>query len=143
MSMTLQDISTSMAQECAACPHVIAGYVFGSWAKGTARENSDVDVAILIAYGTEHAFDYLEFKVQLERRLNRDVDLVLLNQAGEIIKYLIRRDGVRVFERDPRKRKDWEIRSRKMYQDYLHLHQIYMQGMRRRFGVQDGEYRDL
>ena len=83
-----------------------------------------MDVAILIAYGTEHAFDYLEFKVQLERRLNRDVDLVLLNQAGEIIKYLIRRDGVRVFERDPRKRKDWEIRSRKMYQDYLHLHQI-------------------
>lgn len=106
---------------------VLAAYIFGSRAKNTAKPKSDADVAVLLDEQSAMPFDYLEFKVSLERGLNADVDLVVLNTAGEAMKHQVRRDGKLVFDQNPRKRKAWEIRSRQLYQDFLHLHNIYMQ----------------
>jgi len=122
----------SLLQEtCLAHEGIIAAYVFGSQATGEAGPHSDVDVAVLLDEDRQQDFDSLQFMVDLEKALNRSVDLVVLNRAGEPIKHQVRRDGRIVFDRDPKRRKHWEIMSTKFYQDYLHLHAIYMQGMKK------------
>ena len=121
---TLQEI-------CRAYQEIIAAYVFGSQATGEAGPRSDVDVAVLLDEHMKDNFDSLQFVVDLERALNGNVDLVVLNRAGEPIKHQVRRDGRIVFDRDPKRRKHWEIMSTKFYQDFLHLRDIYMQGMKK------------
>lgn len=120
----------SIRNICERYPEIIAAYLFGSRATDQDRPESDWDVALLLKPDSETEFDYLGFKVALEKALQRDVDLVILNNAGAPIKHQVRRDGKVIFDRDPQKRTDWEIRSRKMYQDFIHLHAIYMRRMK-------------
>ena len=129
--MNFQANQNEISELCSRCQEIVAAYVFGSQAKGGATSGSDLDVALLLENNTEHEFDYLGFKVDLEGALDQDVDLVILNTAGEPIKHQVRRDGEIVFDRDPEKRKHFEIMSRKYYQDFLHLHKIYMQGLKK------------
>ncbi len=116
---------------CTSYQEILAAYVFGSRAKGGATAGSDLDLALLLEKDTEQEFDFLGFKVELEGVLDIEVDIGILNSAGEPIKHQVRRDGKVVFDRDPEKRKRFEIMSRKYYQDFLHLHKIYMQGLKR------------
>ena len=62
---------------------VAAVYLFGSVARGTATAASDVDVGVLLA--TEPAGDLagllLGVEADLERALERDVQIVVLNTA--------------------------------------------------------------
>lgn len=124
-----QNLQDLIAGVCRQHGEIIAAYVFGSQAKGETKPSSDIDIAVLLYELDKHSFDYLECKASLERMMNNDVDLIILNDAGELLKFQIRRDGRIVFDRDPRKRKQWVIMSRKFYQDYLHLHSIYMNGL--------------
>ena len=126
----MQFVDTMYQNICEGYPEILAAYLFGSRATGQARPESDWDVALLLKPGSEPEFDYLGFKVALEKALHHDVDLIILNNAGAPIKHQVRRDGNVVFDRDPRKRTEWEMLSRKMYQDFLHLHAIYMHWMK-------------
>ena len=120
-----------LEQACHTHEEIIAAYVFGSQATGKSGPHSDVDVAVLLDEDMKDSFDSLQCIVDLEKALNRNVDLVVLNRAGELIKHQVRRDGRIVFDRDPKRRKHWEIMSTKFYQDYLHLHAIYMKRMKK------------
>ena len=120
----------AIKQACIAYESILAAYIFGTQATKRAQPASDVDIALLLEPGKEQTFDYLEFKVAMERSLNKDVDLVILNNASEPIKHQVRRDGKLAFDRRPDQRKRWEMMSRKYYQDFLHLHSIYMQGFK-------------
>ena len=120
-----------ITQACTSYESIIAAYIIGSQATNQARPASDVDIALLLEPGNEHEFDYLGLKVAIERSLNKDVDLVILNNASEPIKHQVRRDGKLVFDREPGQKKQWERMSRKYYQDFLHLHNIYMQGLKK------------
>jgi len=61
----------------------------------------------------------------LEKVYGSRVDVIILNHAGEMLKYEVRRSGRMVFERDSVKRKKFEISGRKRYEDFLYLHQRY------------------
>ena len=121
----------SLKELCLSHGEIVATYVFGSQATGEAGPHSDVDVAVLLDEDKQQDFDSLQFIVDLENKLERNVDLVVLNHSGEPIKHQVRRDGRIVFDRDPKRRKHWEIMSTKFYQDFLHLQAIYMQGMKK------------
>jgi predicted nucleotidyltransferase len=107
-------------------PPILAVYLFGSQSTGKAKPESDLDLAILLQPGQEKDFPLLELAVSLERTLGRRVDLVILNRAGELLKYQVRRNGRLLFERDPRLRKQFEIRGRKSFEDFLYLHRRYL-----------------
>ena len=100
---------------------IIAAYLFGSAVTGRMQANSDVDVAVLVESEREIDFPFLAFAASLERACERPVDLVLLNRAGELLKFQVRRYGRLAFERDSRKRKEFEIIGRKTYEDFLHF----------------------
>jgi len=111
--------------------NVIAVYVFGSHARGRAKASSDVDVAVLLEENPE--FDYrLKAMAELGELLGRPVDVVSLRQCGLFMQRQVLKYGVLIFERDSKKRKAFEIISRKMYFDFQPYHRHYVAKMKER-----------
>ena len=112
-----------------------AAYLFGSVARGSAREGSDVDVALLYAKEPAPGLDGLGFDVahQLELVLGRRVDVVVLNKASPDLVHRVLKDGVLLLENDRRARVSFEVRLRAQYLDLAPLRRAYR--MRRVAGV--------
>lgn len=94
-------------------------YLFGSFASGSASDNSDVDVAFFIkdsVYIKNPLVD-LEVGVALERELGCDVDVVVMNRVTSIMQHEILRTGKRLFERSAQRRSFFELKSFKEYSD--------------------------
>ena len=62
----------------------------------------------------------------LEKQMGCKVDVVILNKANEVLKFEVRRQGVLIFERSDKYRKQFEVMSRKAYEDFLYLHEKYI-----------------
>ncbi len=68
-------------------------FLIGSYAKGTARPDSDVDVAVLFG----RSFDVkqvLDLKEQLTELVGVDVDLVVLDSVGSVMKMQVLKTGI-------------------------------------------------
>jgi predicted nucleotidyltransferase len=102
-------------------PPIVAAYVFGSVGRGTARDDSDVDVAILLEEDPPRTLDGLglDLAVRLQEVLSRRVDLVVVNRAPLDLIHRVLRDGVLVFEADRSMRIRFEVRARRQYLDML------------------------
>ena len=122
----LKEIRSMIIQLCEEQPAIMAAYLFGSVALGTAKASSDVDVAILLDNRKLDSFSLLAFITRFEDLLECHVDVVILNSANELLKYEVRRSGKVIFDRSPQFRKSFEIRSRKTYEDFLYLHTRYV-----------------
>jgi predicted nucleotidyltransferase len=122
----LQEISAIIKAICEKEPAIITAYLFGSVAQGRTKPSSDVDVAILLHNKLVDSFSLLSFISELEDVLECAVDVVILNTASELLKYEVRRSGKIIFDSSPRLRKNFEIRSRKAYEDFLYLHKRYV-----------------
>lgn len=88
-------------------PDVVSVYLFGSVAGGRAHRESDVDLAVLLAW-TSHAtaaerFDAgIRLAGAVQGKLGRTVDLVVLNDAPPLLgRHAVTR-GRRIFCRDAR-----------------------------------------
>lgn len=88
----------------------VFGYLHGSRAAGTARPDSDIDVAAYYDGAAPQAFEVL---------LPSGVDLVVLNHAPLELAGRIAVHGKLLFERDPAARVGWEATTRKIYFDEL------------------------
>lgn len=110
--------------------HIVAAFVFGSVARGTAGPSSDVDVAILQARDPEPSYAALPLRLEgdLERALGRRVDLVVLNVAPVDLVHRVLRDGVLVLDRDRSLRIAFEVRARNAYFDLLPILRQYRRG---------------
>src|SRR5712691_10306355 len=100
-------------------PGVVAVYLFGSEGRGTARIDSDVDVAVLYAEkppGTLHSPN-LTLEGDLERFLGRPVQIVVLNSAPADLIHRVLRDGRLLSEADRSARIAFEVRVRNEYFD--------------------------
>jgi predicted nucleotidyltransferase len=110
---------------------VVAAYLFGSVARGEARADSDVDVAVLLANGapagTSDHDALFALQDDLEERLHRRVDLVAMNGAPLDLLHRVLRDGVRVADADPGRRAEFEVQVRTQYFDLLPLLLRYRQ----------------
>ena len=93
---------------------VAAVYLFGSTARGTARIDSDVDVAVLFHDPPPRTLNgpRLAIEGELERTLGAPVDLVVLNDAPVDLRIRVLRDGRLLVDRDPSARIAFEVRTR-------------------------------
>lgn len=98
---------------------VLAAYLFGSHARGTAREQSDVDVALLLTRAPAPTLMAQPFAIEDELRglLGRTVQVVILNTAPPDLVHRILRDGALLIDRDPAARIRFEVRARNAYFD--------------------------
>lgn len=88
-------------------------YIFGSFAKGRAREDSDLDIAFL----SDKKFD--EYKVflsaqKLADKLKREVDLIDLNKASTVFKVQVIQ-GILIYNGDNTRKMIFEMQSLREY----------------------------
>ena len=83
-----------MGREFKGGPPLKLALLFGSVAKGAARPDSDIDVAIIprdeaLSLGAE-----LDLQAALSAACGRPVDLVRLDRASTLMRWQVARDGV-------------------------------------------------
>ncbi len=100
---------------------IVCAYLYGSLARGEGRRESDIDIAVLYTKDPPPTIEGLgvELGDKLERRLDRPIDLLILNRASVDLIHRVLRDGVLVCDRDPSFRIRFEVQARNAYFDLL------------------------
>lgn len=85
-----------------AVPGLRFAVLFGSTATGRATPASDLDVALSFDHARSPGFaDQLALAADLSRDSGRDVDLVVLEEAGTVLRREVSRRGRLLWERAP------------------------------------------
>ena len=101
---------------------VLWAYLFGSRARGTARPDSDADVAVVLSPDVAPT-DRLEVQLRLARRLTRspgltDIDLVVLDGAPLPLRGRVVQEGRVVYSVDEGARIAYDSRTAREFYDY-------------------------
>ena len=74
-------------------------WVFGSYSRGEEREDSDVDIMISLIPGTRMGLQFFAMSLDLERLLNRPVELVIEGDLLPFAAKTVEQDKVLVYAR--------------------------------------------
>lgn len=110
---------------------VSAVFLFGSSTGERFSDQSDIDIGVL--YSQEGPLPTLDDKLQaqaeLSDRLQRPVDLVVLNQVSPILGYQVLKYGERLLTRDPRVVNAFFVRTLNEYFDLKQIRQVIEQSL--------------
>lgn len=120
-------LETLIHEKVGGDPNVVAVYVFGSQARGTARPTSDVDLGVLYRRPPAPTLmdQPFELQAELESALRVPVDLVVMNTAPVDLVHRILRDGKLLLEKDKSARIAFEVKARNQYFDLLPVLEQY------------------
>ena len=93
--LTVEAIKEAVSDICSNYP-VDACYLFGSYAKGKATKDSDVDLMIVSSI---EGIEYYDLLGSLEEKLSKKVDLLRLETAIQNVKLMneILKDGIKIY----------------------------------------------
>jgi len=74
-------------------------YLFGSYSRNEADENSDVDILVELDHSTPIGMKFFTYADELETLLKKKVDLVSYDGISKYIKPFIDKDKVLIYER--------------------------------------------
>lgn len=120
------DIKNITRNYFSAHKEVLCVYLFGSAAKGKENKFSDVDIAVLFDFAVDqeqYSQKKLSIMDNLSRSFDRNVDVVVLNEASSFLKFQIIKNGLRIYEHPKRTTRDFEARAIMEYFDYLPIRQ--------------------
>jgi predicted nucleotidyltransferase len=78
---------------------VFKAYLFGSYAREEADEDSDIDILLELDYSEHIGLEYVQMKLDIEKILNRPVDLVSERALSKYIKPIVDKEKVLIYER--------------------------------------------
>jgi len=106
---------------------VLAAYLFGSWAAGKSKKNSDADVAILLSpSAVKKAFKLqLCWQEELTRILGTNVDLVILNEADPLLKFQVYSKGLPAHIKAPAPAEKFKWRAINEYWDGIPTRRVF------------------
>ena len=99
-------------------PDTEALYLYGSAAAGTLGPNSDVDLGLLLPHvraREEGSLVLHDLRFDLEKLLNRDVDLVNLRRSPIVLQKEVLATGVLLYETDPATTAGYEMLVLSLY----------------------------
>lgn len=119
----MEDIIKKITQYINNDDTVSFAYLFGSYARGTQRKDSDVDIAVyLINTLEEDYFNYqMKLKIELEEMLRHEVDIIILNNAPPLLKQQAFSQGhlLKCIDKDI-----WKNYKIKSFYEYLDISEI-------------------
>jgi uncharacterized protein len=130
----LDDAGLARLAKAVEVPGVVAAYLIGSRARGSAGPLSDVDLAVLHD-PVLAAPERLALRLSLAERAGAalstsEVDVVLLNEAPPLIRHRALRDGRRLVDVDPKQRIGFEVRTLSDYVDTEPLRRLLSRRLR-------------
>jgi uncharacterized protein len=102
---------------------IVAIYIFGSIATAKNRAGSDIDVAIMFRSPIK-GMERVQLETSLSNLLERDVDLIVFEEASPLLQHQILKYGCLVYESDPKERVRQEVVARREYLDTTVLHKV-------------------
>ena len=78
---------------------VLKAYLFGSYVRGEANEQSDVDILIELDYSQSIGLAFVEMQLDLQNILSRKVDLVSERGLSKFIKPFIEQEKELIYAR--------------------------------------------
>lgn len=108
-------------------PSIAAVYLFGSEARGEARKDSDIDIAVLFKEMPDSSLKGSGqiIAASLDNLLKKEVDLIVLNRASPELVHYVLKDSKLLVENDPVHRICFEVKKRNEYFDVLPILKQY------------------
>jgi hypothetical protein len=111
----------------------VAAYLFGSSTGAGRRLKGDVDIAVLL--GSNAARRPIKTQVAILRDVQNllgrtDVDVIVLNDAPLVLRFEVLRNKKLIFERNIRKRVDFEVLSELKYFDWEPMRRFFCSDLR-------------
>jgi predicted nucleotidyltransferase len=78
---------------------VLRAFLFGSFSRGDAEENSDVDILVELDYSKHIGLGFVGMKLDLENRLHKKIDLVSSEAISKYISPFIENDKKLIYEK--------------------------------------------
>ena len=78
---------------------VLKAYLFGSYVRGKASEESDIDILVELDYDQRIGLRFIQMKLDLESLMNSKVDLVSNNGLSEYIKSFVDNEKKLIYAR--------------------------------------------
>ncbi|MBI1305259.1 MAG: nucleotidyltransferase [Bacteroidetes bacterium] len=78
---------------------VLKAYLFGSQARGTSDDRSDIDILVELDYSRKIGLEFVQMQLDLEMLLNTKVDLISSNGLSKYIKPLVDKEKKLIYAR--------------------------------------------
>ncbi len=78
---------------------VLKAFLFGSFSRDEAMENSDVDILVELDYSKHIGMGFVGMKLDLENRLHKKIDLVSSEAISKYISPFIENDKKLIYEK--------------------------------------------
>lgn len=116
-------------------PEVIALYLFGSFDTPFERDDSDMDIAVLVSRENKKELEVLksEYYNASPRFSMRTVDIVILNTAPTYLKHRILKTGRVMLDKNPSQRKEFAAMVLQEYFDYKPIEDLCFHKLKSRF----------
>ena len=101
-------------------PVVLFALIFGSFARGEERPDSDLDVAVYFSSPPE-GLEVLEWLNRLSNAAEREVDLVVLNRASPLLRHQVMCHRIRLLVQDEAAYIRFREKNILDYQEYLYI----------------------
>lgn len=117
-----------------AARNVVAAYLFGSYADGSATSTSDIDFAVLLPVDNTSCSElYSGLITDIQQAIDTErFDLLLLNKASPLIQYEVVRSGKIIYARSIEELNDYETKARQKYLDTVYLRKVQNQYLQKR-----------
>lgn len=92
-------------------------YIFGSFAQGQVTPESDVDIAVMFQKNSSHSI--WQLRIELVQQLGREVDLIDLSKANDVIKNQIITTGKLIVGDEKQVKLNFEYPAITNYHQYL------------------------
>ncbi|KAI9449249.1 putative nucleotidyltransferase [Russula earlei] len=96
--MFLKEKDISLIRKYFSGKPVLKAYLFGSYSRSEADNNSDIDILVDLDYSRHIGFGFVQMKLDLEQQLNKTVDLVSSQAISKHLLPFINKDKQLIYD---------------------------------------------